>query len=117
MKAILMTLQNDVIYRLLNNDINFISRKKFPKKYKGWVYVYCKADSGLVSIDEDGLATFLFDRVIGRFWCENVENNVITINNFEQFNNPMELQELESYFLLLPLIRAPKNFCYIEVEE
>lgn len=41
MKAILMSIKPEWVAKILNGEKTIEIRKRFPKDYKGWVYIYC----------------------------------------------------------------------------
>lgn len=41
MKAILMSIQSKWLAKILNGEKTVELRKRFPKDYRGWVYLYC----------------------------------------------------------------------------
>ena len=49
-------------------------RKKFPKDYVGWVYIYCTKDKKYKNLINRG--GFLTGMVVARFWCDKVEDYV-----------------------------------------
>ena len=44
MKAILMSIKPKYVAKILNGEKTIEIRKKFPKDYVGWVYIYCTKD-------------------------------------------------------------------------
>ena len=40
-KSILMSIQPQWLAKILNGEKTIEIRKKFPKDYVGWVYIYC----------------------------------------------------------------------------
>ena len=107
MKAIMMSIRPQWIAKILNGEKTIEIRKKFPKGYVGWVYIYCTKDTkykygGLahfgyggnycVHLNNDKMVDDFMDfklgnlndvswtiqndnkeRVVARFWCDNVE--------------------------------------------
>lgn len=84
MKAIILVLSAKECMNLLNGDLSILVRKKFPKDYVGWVYVYVtKAhdfkdeiyleDFVEKPIDNRFGKSLLNGKVVVRFWCNNVE--------------------------------------------
>lgn len=63
MKAILLSVRSKWVAKILNGNKTIEVRKKFPKDYKGWVYIYCTKDS-------DNL---LHKNVAGIWWVEDKE--------------------------------------------
>ena len=94
MKAILMSIKPKWVAKILNGEKTIEIRKKFPKDFVGWVYIYCtkggKKDWHLIEvIDTDtGWEGYEYDyyigskgylkhclegKVVARFWCDTVE--------------------------------------------
>lgn len=94
MKAIMMSIRPQWIAKILNGEKTIEIRKKFPKDYVGWVYIYCTKEQGLARLLNNGswIDTFKCDKnltekdfkrmrsdydgkgkVVARFWCEKVE--------------------------------------------
>ena len=74
MKAILMSIQPKWVAKILNGDKTIEVRKRFPKDYRGWVYIYCTK-----SQINQAREYFAFEqlhrlgKVVARFYCDNVE--------------------------------------------
>ena len=106
MKAILMSIHSDPLINILNEDKLRELRKKFPKDYRGWIYLYCCKNGKPVFIpwefevepQEDGTLKALTDfekgngKVVARFYCDNVDEYIHGINcdrleqnNYEDF--------------------------------
>ena len=87
MKAILMSIKPEWVAKILNGEKTIEIRKKFPKDYVGWVYIYCTKGKPLfVCKDSKGIVVKLHDskknvleqlcangKVVARFWCDKVE--------------------------------------------
>ena len=85
-RAILMSIKPRYVAKILSGEKTIEVRKKFPKDYVGWVYVYCtKGKEQLYSdFTEDGLQFFIDNKaygvnilngkVLARFWCDKVED-------------------------------------------
>ena len=96
MKTMILVLSPRESRDLLNGYLSVLVRKKFPKDYVGWVYIYCTKDTKdfLCEVDdykelhEKGLAPFRYyltpkreskyhkclnGKVVARFWCDKVE--------------------------------------------
>ena len=87
MKAILMSIKPQHVANILNELKTLEIRKRFPKDYVGWVYIYCTKDG---YISENGLdpynqyfairhkprltPNYMRGRVVARFWCDKVDN-------------------------------------------
>ena len=76
MKAILMSIRPQHVANILNGIKTLEIRKKFPKDYVGWVYIYCTKDKKYANLINRG--GFLTGMVVARFWCDKVE----TIHRF-----------------------------------
>lgn len=91
-KQILLSIQPKWVAKILNGEKTIEVRKRFPKKYVGWVYIYCTKDELLQRHWQkvDGIGKFItygrktkdkdYDsphtlngKVIGCFYCDNVE--------------------------------------------
>ena len=94
MKSILLSIKPEWLAKILNGEKTIEVRKKFPKDYVGWVYVYCskgnKKNWHLIEVvynayskteyeydyyigSEGYLDWCLEGKVVARFWCDNVE--------------------------------------------
>ena len=94
MKAILMSIKPQYVAKILNGEKTIEIRKKFPKDYVGWVYIYCTKEQGLARLLNNGswVDTFKCEKnltekdfkrmrsdydgkgkVVARFWCDKVE--------------------------------------------
>lgn len=93
MKSILLSIKPEWVAKILNGEKTIEVRKKFPKEYVGWVYIYCtKGKPNLwlpyeydcFKLDELS-QPYLSDKpiidydykmngkVVARFWCDKVE--------------------------------------------
>ena len=97
-KAILMSIQPRWVAEILNGNKTIEVRKKFPKDYVGWVYIYCtkgKTLGSIIKINSEETSKLLkkpigticginkgFEnekdynlkgKVVARFWCDKVE--------------------------------------------
>lgn len=88
MKAILMSIRPEWVAKILNGEKTIEIRKKFPKDYVGWVYIYCTAEDKngyLIRNRSTKKCEFTYNgfvksvcwsanrKVIARFWCDKVE--------------------------------------------
>lgn len=71
MKVILMSIRPEWVAKILNGEKTIEIRKKFPKDYVGWVYIYCTKDKKYANLINRG--GFLTGMVVARFWCDKVE--------------------------------------------
>lgn len=87
-KSILLSVQPQWAYKILGYLKELEIRKKFPKDFVGWVYIYCtkqkpylvwreKHKDYRISSDSENNAN---GKVVGRFWCDKVEE----INNHDK---------------------------------
>ena len=95
MKAIMMSIRPQYVAKILNGKKTIEIRKKFPKDYVGWVYIYCTKEQGLARLLNNGswIDTFKCEKnltekdfkrmrsdydgkgkVVARFWCDKVED-------------------------------------------
>ncbi|MDD7547261.1 MAG: hypothetical protein PUK09_05865 [Bacilli bacterium] len=91
-KSILLSIRPEWVAKILNGEKTIEVRKQFPKNYVGWVYIYCTKGELLQRHWQkvDGIGKFItygrkakdkdYDsphtlngKVIGRFWCDKVE--------------------------------------------
>jgi len=89
MKAILTSIRPRHSCNILNLIKLWEIRKKFPKDYVGWVYIYCTKSNKDFAINygdrvcltptddlsllKEGITTLLNGKVVARFWCDKVE--------------------------------------------
>ena len=91
-KAILMSIQPQWVKKILNGEKTIEVRKKFPKDYVGWVYIYCtKGKDYLYEIEDEDTNGFSYKlhkecnveeweaatetlngKVVARFWCDKI---------------------------------------------
>lgn len=102
MKSILMSIQPKWIAKILNGEKTIEVRRKFPKDYVGWVYIYCtKGRECLFDYPNKGKIYYELDfkkdnkynyylngKVVARFWCDKVEETFF--QQEESFNNEIE---------------------------
>lgn len=115
-KAILMSIQPKWVAKILNGEKTIEVRKKFPKDYVGWVYIYCTKNIG--KHGENQLLNFFKGneyfigkdidnynpndicylgqngKVVAKFWCDDVSNIVMGLCPRTR-NMPIEDQENE----------------------
>ena len=84
MKAILMSIRPEWVAKILNGEKTIEIRKKFPKDYVGWVYIYATKQNDLFKSyirmgyyttrsNADDLEYNGKGKVVARFWCDKVE--------------------------------------------
>ena len=103
MKAIMISIRPEWIAKILNGKKTIEIRKRFPKDYVGWVYIYCTKEQGLARlyngrwndtfVCEKDITDNEFKRmysgydgkgkVVARFWCDKVEETHIYAKNHE----------------------------------
>lgn len=71
MKTILLSIKPKWVTKILNGEKTIEVRKRFPKDYKGWVYIYCTKDETFAHF-LDGVQ--INGRVVARFYCDKVED-------------------------------------------
>lgn len=121
-KSILMSIKPEWAEKILNGEKTIELRKRFPKDYKGWVYIYCtKAKPYLTKIYGEccltkytcikslsGNVELLNGKVVARFWCDTVgeitimedgtkDNDYIVPFWFFGKNTCMSLEETNKY--------------------
>ena len=91
MKAILISIKPQHVANILNGLKTLEIRKKFPKDYVGWVYIYCTKKDSLGRIKDLPHDRYFVDcvetpqdfekmdsgydgkgKVVARFWCDKV---------------------------------------------
>ena len=78
MKAILLSIKPEWLAKILNREKTIEVRKKFPKDYVGWVYLYCTKDKKYANLINRG--GFLTGMVVARFWCDKITKYVNGLN-------------------------------------
>ena len=91
MKEIMMSIRPQWVKEILNGEKTIEIRKKFPKDYVGWVYIYVTKGKLNLVYDQDyddknqtwkkgkyelvdyGDKYSLNGKVVARFWCDKVE--------------------------------------------
>lgn len=112
-KSILLSVKPEWVAKILNREKTIEIRKKFPKDYVGWVYIYCskgKNNSGWVF---NGFHERCDGKVVARFWCDEAEEirfNGYFCPNDNEYTTPtkngiklmklscISLNELVAYF-------------------
>lgn len=92
MKSVLLSVRPEWVAKILNGEKTIEIRKKFPKDYVGWVYIYCtkNGDYLMKKASGNGYITcmrniqpkqtkysksVLNGKVVARFWCDKVEEH------------------------------------------
>ena len=85
MKAILISIRPQWVAKILNGEKTIEIRKRFPKDYAGWVYIYCTKERPYLTrgvrgdvypscVSSQGIVPHhLNSKVVARFWCDKVE--------------------------------------------
>ena len=96
--------------KILNGEKTIEVRKKFPKEYKGWVYIYCTKDKEKMFVYPKILISpnhyEANGKVVARFYCDKVEEitNYINLSNANGIcfkTNSIDNDELCSKSLLM----------------
>ena len=86
MKSLLLSIKPKWVAKILNGEKTIEIRKKFPKDYVGWVYIYNtkKTKDGVLKLAYIGNKlefVLSYDKtskyqgkVVARFWCDKVEH-------------------------------------------
>ena len=104
MKAILISIRPQHTCNILNGIKGWEIRKKFPKDYVGWVYIYCTKDNkqklcyvpatetfycypkdNIVAKQCDRMGLTFNGKVVARFWCDKVEEITTRQDRFKEF--------------------------------
>jgi predicted transcriptional regulator len=119
-KSILLSIRPEWVAKILNGEKTIEIRKKFPKDYVGWVYIYCTKSELLQRHWQkvDGIGKFItygrkakekdYDsphtlngEVVARFWCDKVEEIRIENGCFYNTDTNLEYAILEKSCLSL----------------
>lgn len=74
MQSILLSIRPQHVANILNHYKTVEIRKKFPKDYTGWIYIYCTKQGGKywrrneILYEDDILIEN--GKVVARFWCD-----------------------------------------------
>ena len=96
MKAILISIKPKYVADILNGKKTLEIRKKFPKDYVGWVYIYCTKENDLFKSyiimgyytthsTADDLEYNGKGKVVARFWCDKVEEITTREDRYKEF--------------------------------
>ena len=83
-KSILLSIKPEWVAKILNGEKTIEIRKKFPKDYVGWVYIYCTKKCNITQDNKGEYVTedkncrinprfSIHGYVVARFWCDKVE--------------------------------------------
>ena len=117
MKAMIVVLSPRESRDLLNGDLSVLVRKKFPKDYVGWVYIYCtkggkylfkdiyaekNGEGKLYYVDDkehDSWSQQLNGKVVAKFLCDKVEKlidrDTKEKNHYSLGTETLQIDELE----------------------
>ena len=71
-KSILMSIKPQYVAKILNGEKTIEIRKRFPKDYVGWVYIYCtKGKEKLAKYPNEmgGSCVITFVKKAPQSWC------------------------------------------------
>lgn len=106
MKAILMSIQSKWLVKILNGWKTVELRKRFPKDFRGWVYLYCTKAKPYLSYNHyEGCfdldksydkklihfnQTLINGKVVARVWVDNVKvyNNIDDDSSYGTYGLP-----------------------------
>lgn len=121
MEAILMSIKPQHATNILNGKKTIEIRKRFPKDYAGWVYIYCTKGKGLYETTNATTKTKTYSttpeppiygfgyklehlsssgKVVARFWCDNVEEIHCSSYGLETSEHWYRTQEMNEKELL-----------------
>ena len=87
-----MSIKPQWVVKILNGEKTIEIRKKFPKDYVGWVYIYCTKDKPnlyrhfkgeFLHLKETNKICLWNGKVVARFWCDKVD--IIKPNEYDYF--------------------------------
>ena len=93
MKSILLSIKPKWVAKILNGEKTIEVRKKFPKDYKGWVYIYCTKDKTFAHF-LDGVQ--INCKVVARFYCDEVDKWIYE-HQYDYKNSCLSMKELDDY--------------------
>ena len=102
-KVILISIKPKWVAKILNGEKTIEVRKKFPKDYKGWVYIYCTKEDSLIKLQERYKDRYTCEqefrcddfpkmysgyegkgKVVARFYCDKVDKWDIWQDDLEE---------------------------------
>ena len=111
MKAMMMSIRPQYVANILNGDKTIEVRKRFPKDYVGWVYIYCTKEKKVPLVYNKILQRCTYEsvggvlmkdyynelngKVVGRFWCNKVDKFYSIRDNIDDFLKKSCLEEIE----------------------
>lgn len=128
MKSVLLSVKPQYVAKILNGEKTIEIRKKFPKDYVGWVYIYCTKEKPYarryVHNDKWGTLEYIKSdgKVVARFWVDKVEeiDDCFTIEHIgNEYPDTYELGAMEEEQLLKEccLTKEEMNAYYKGVKE
>ena len=115
-KSILMSIQPQWVAKILNGEKTIEVRKKFPKDYVGWVYIYCTKKYKITQANNGEYVTeygknyrinsrfSIHGYVVARFWCDKA--SVINFNSCPMIPTIAYTTFLDRYYSDTDLQRA-----------
>ena len=116
MKSILLSIKPEWVAKILNGEKTIEVRKKFPKDYVGWVYIYCSKNGNKETDRELLLNRYGFckndrpyGKVVARFWCDktieyinglnwkNIQYDTASYDDYKSILEPSCLTDEELY--------------------
>lgn len=137
MKAIMLSIRPKWVAKILNGDKTIEIRKKFPKDYRGWVYIYCtKSRPNLyrhftgkyIHLATEYTSCLNNGKVVAMFYCDKVEINkadgsCVSWGDIMEYTNGnnfygIHISKLEIFHQVKELSdfnikKAPQNYMYI----
>lgn len=113
---ILLSIRPEWVARILSGEKTIEVRKKFPKDYQGWVYIYCTKNLKSAKqclIVKDSLKKFIKEtdityygkpilgKVVARFWCDKVEELICDTFNYTYSTETLSVGEFRVKSCLL----------------
>ena len=138
MNAILLSITSPWCVRILNKEKQYEIRRKFPRDFVGWVYIYCTKEKPYIKkyhVNNKNTETVVFaesntfddnscinGKVVARFWCNkvhiikpNITDHTYWANNgtgmtFEDFVYSCDGKELHALPITkLQIFEKPKE--------
>lgn len=120
MKSILLSIKPYWVEKILNNEKTIEVRKKFPRDYKGWVYIYCSKSKPFLYKEENGsfelqnkknyFKPLYNGKVVARFWCDVEKISKYRINfSTENYDEYIGTDTLDEYDLCNKSFLTPEQ--------
>lgn len=108
MKAILLSIKPEWVVKILNGEKTIEIRKKFPKDYVGWVYIYCTKGKPELSFVDclhydllEVASTIANGKVVARFWCEDIEycedTSILNDEEYDLTDSCLTAKQIQDY--------------------